>query len=223
MWSETHVSPRAIQHFYEEVLSEYGFTEWRIIPSANRDATSLDLDQCILYLPTGEDSSVLSVAGLLAEEVETHMLRSVAGKQSRLALLSSGTRDYLPVEEGLAIYAVDEMMEAQSLGQKAQTWIQTLAPGLAEGILTPPHSFESLFAFLSNVLLAGQIASGYYKTVESAKLVAQRMTFRRVMRTFRGVPDLTAAGVCNAKDRVYLQGYREVTSALAKYSIERLF
>src|SRR5262249_12609237 len=104
LWNETRVSSGAVQRFYEEVIREYGFEEWRVVLSADRDTPSPDPDLCILYLPTSEDSTVLSVAELLAEEIETHMLRSATGKQSRLALLGSGTRGYLPTEEGLAAY-----------------------------------------------------------------------------------------------------------------------
>ncbi len=35
-----------------------------------------------------------------------------------------------------------------------------------------------------------------------------------ILRTFRGVPDLEIAGVCYAKDAIYLRGYRAIVRAI---------
>lgn len=222
-WRKTPVSSQAVQRLYEQALETYGFTEWRVILSPERDGMALDLDLCELYLPTNDRFTVLTCAELLAEEIETHILRSASGKRSKLTLLSSGTQRFLPTDEGLAIIATQEMMEAHGLGQKSYSWVTTLAPGMAMGILTPPHSFRSLYDFFSKVFLANHLQSGRYETIREAEEAARYDTFVRVSRTFRGIPDVDAVGVTNLKDRVYLQGFREVSEALAKAPRERLF
>jgi hypothetical protein len=175
-----------------------------------------------MYLPTNNRFTVISTVEFMAEEIETHIFRSVAGKKSRLALLSSGTRGFLPTEEGLAAIAKEEMMAAQGLGPKLHSWVTTLSPGIAAGVLTPPQSFGALYDFFAQAFLANHLQSGRYETVNAAEEAARYDALVRISRTFRGVSDLTVAGVCNLKDRVYLQGYQEVTRALQKYSKERL-
>jgi hypothetical protein len=41
---------------------------------------------------------------------------------------------------------------------------------------------------------------------QTAERRAQRNAFTRCLRTFRGVPHLEQAGICNTKDVVYLRG-----------------
>ncbi len=221
-WRDTPVSSQAVQRLYQEAFQTYGFTEWRVVPSPDRDTISLDLDLCEMYLPTQNRFTALTTAELLAEEIETHILRSVAGKRSKVALLGSGTRGFLPTEEGLAILAVQEMMAAHEL-EKKHAWITTLAPGIASGVLTPAQSFRGLHQFFNNVFLANHLQSGRYKTVHDAQEKAWQDSLSRVSRTFCGIPDLDVSGVCNLKDRVYLQGYREVSEKIATTPIERLF
>lgn len=219
LWSETSVSAPTVQQFFKQVMSEYGFTEWRVIPSPDKNSFELDLDRCILYIPTEKEFSVLTVAELLAEEIETHMFRSTSGQRSKLALLGTGTRGYLVCEEGLAKFMVQEMWTAQGLGQKSNTWITTLALGLVQGILVPSHSYETLQEFLYRVMLTGQLEKG---KIEGAERVARGMAFRRTTRTFIGVPESMVAGVCDMRDRAYLQGHREVSELLTRYPLERL-
>jgi transcriptional regulator with XRE-family HTH domain len=213
-WRETPVSSQAVRQFYEEIIKTYGFGEWRVVLSSDRDIVSLNLERCEMYLPTSRRFSVLTAAELLAEEIETHIFRAVAGKRSKVALLGSGTRGFLPTEEGFARVTVQEMLEVQGLGRKDYAWITTLAPGLASGVLTPAQSFRTLYEFLKKAFLA----SNRYDTTYDAKIAA----LSRASRTFGGIPDLEVVGICNLQDRVYLQGYREVTDALQGYPKERL-
>ena len=158
----------------------------------------------------------------MAEEIETHIFRSVAGKRSKVALLGSGTRSFLPTEEGLAILTVQEMAATHEL-EKTYSWITTLAPGLASGVLAPPQSFRTLHEFFNKVFLANHLQSGRHKTVHGAEESARYDAISRVSRTFCGIPDLEVSGVCNLKDRVYLQGYREVLEKIEATPIEKLF
>ena len=223
LWRKTPVSSHAVQLLYEEVLKTYSFTEWQVILSPERDGISLDLDLCHLYLPTNDHFTVLSVAEFLTEEIETHILRSVSGKRSKLALLSSGTQGFLPTEEGLAAHAIDEMYIAQGLGQKSNTWTTTLSTGMAAGVFTPPQSFGSLYNLFAKAFLANHIQSGRYETLQMAEEAARYDALVRISRTFRGISNLEVTEVCNLKDRVYLQGYREVAEALTNFPSEHLY
>jgi hypothetical protein len=164
----------------------------------------------------------MKLCELLAEEIETHIFRSVAGKRSPLALLSSGTRGYLVADEGLAIHYVQQMMQAQSFGRKSYSWITTLAPGMVAGVIFPAMNFCTLYDFLLKAFLVSNLLSGRFETLSEAEAAAERDALARAVRTFRGVPDLNAVGVCSLKDRVYLQGYLEVSKKLEVVETERL-
>jgi len=216
------LSPMAVQHFFEEVLSEYQFTEWQAVSAPERDNTSLDLDLCKLYLPVNGQFSMVKVCELLAEEIETHMYRSAAGRRSSLALLSSGTKGYLPTDEGLAIHYVQQMMQAQGLGKKSYSWITTLAPGMVAGVIFPAMNFTTLYSFLRKAFLVSHLLMKKHETKIAAEKAANQDALMRAVRTFRGVPDLNVVGTCNLKDRVYLQGYLEVSKKLEIVDVERL-
>src|SRR6266567_2238468 len=216
------LSPTAVHRFFKEVFSDYQFTEWQIVPSPERDNTSMDLDLCELYLPTRNRFSAVKMCELLAEEIETHVYRSVAGKKSSLALLSSGTKGYLPTDEGLAIRYVQQMRKAQGFGSKAYSLITTLAPGMASGVIFPPFNFTTLYDFLEKAFLTSNLLADRYDIKAEAEESARQEALVRVARTFRAVPDLEAVGVCSLKDRVYLQGHLEVSEKLETVEVERL-
>jgi hypothetical protein len=177
---------------------------------------------CEMKLPTNKRYTVLIAVEYLAEEIETHMLRAACGKRSKIALLGSGTRGYLPADEGLAVLAIQEARGAHQLGRKENSWITTLAPGMALGVLTPPQSFGSLHEFLTKAFLVKHLRSGRYETYSAALEAARYDSLYRVSRTFWGIPGHDITGVCKLQDRVYLQGFREVSERVKTVPIERL-
>lgn len=218
---KTVFSAQTVQRFFTEVLVDYRFTDWKAVVSFERENTSVDLDLCTIFLPGQAQFSAMKICELLAEEVETHAFRSVAGRKSPLALLGSGTQGFLPTEEGLAVSYIQEVTAAHGL-RKSYSWITTLAPSLASGVLTPPLSYLDLYEFLQKAFLISNLLSGRYDTEEEAQQSAIAEALQRTTRTFRGIPDLTISGACNLKDRVYLQGYLEVSRALEYTVRERL-
>ena len=221
-WRSTSVSPITVQKILEEALERYGFADWRVVPSPDIDATTVVMNSCEVRLPTNGRFTAASVVELLAEEIETHVLRAVSGKRSKIALLGSGTRGYLPTEEGLAKVAIQETMAAHGL-EKNFTWVSTLALGLASGVFAPPQSFRTLFGFFKTVFLINNLQSEQQRSIHDAEKKAWQDALARVSRTFWGITDLEVPGVCNLKDGVYLQGYREVREQIETTPIERLY
>lgn len=215
------LSASSLQCALEEVLAEYRF-DWDILPSPERDAMAVDKDRGAISLPTHTRYSLLQALELIAEEIELHVFRSEAGKRSPLALLQSGAKGYLATEEGLAIHYIQQAREAQGFGRKSYSWITTLAPGLAAGVIFPPMSFREVYTFLERAFLISHLLAGKQETFTEVKKAATHDALTRTTRTFRGVPDLDAAGVCNLKDRVYLQGYLDVSRELATVPLDRL-
>ncbi len=218
---KTVFSAQAVQRFFTEVLAEYHFGDWKAVLSYEREHTSVDLDLCTVFIPGNAHFSAMKICELLAEEIETHAFRSVAGRKSPLALLGSGTQGFLPTEEGLAVNYILEAAAAHGF-RKSYSWITTLAPGLAAGVVTPPLSFLDLYDFLYTAFLISNLLSGKYDTEEEVRAGAKAEALSRTTRTFRGIPDLSVSGACSLKDRVYLQGYLEVSNALQQMPRERL-
>ena len=222
LWSDTPVSWQNVQKLYEDAINTYGFADWCIIPSPDQTVLSLNLGRCEMKLPTNKRYTVLIAVEYLAEEIETHMLRAACGKRSKVALLGSGTRGYLPADEGLAVLAIQEARAAHQLGRKENSWITTLAPGMALGVLTPPQSFRSLHEFLTKAFLVKRLRSSRYETYSAALEAARYDSLYRVSRTFWGIPGHDITGVCKLQDRVYLQGFREVSEKMKTVPIEHL-
>ncbi|HEX3639760.1 MAG TPA: hypothetical protein VHV10_00570, partial [Ktedonobacteraceae bacterium] len=217
----TSLSASRMQQIIEEVLAEYGFA-WDVLPSPERDAPAVDKDRTTISLPTRRRYPLVQVLDFVAEEIEQHVYRSEAGKRSPLALLQSGTKGYLATEEGLGIHYIQKARETQGFEPKNYSWITTLAPGLAAGVIFPPMNFRGVYAFLEQAFLLSHLLSGKHKTFAEARKAATQDALKRTTRTFRGVPDLNAVGVCSLKDRIYLQGHLAVSRKMTTTPMDRL-
>ena len=111
------LSASGMQQVIEGVLAEYGFT-WDVLPSPERNAASVDKDRSEIALPTHRRYSLIEAVDFVAEEIEQHAYRSEAGKRSPLALLQSGTKGYLPTEEGLGIHYIQAARKAHGFEPK---------------------------------------------------------------------------------------------------------
>ena len=215
------LSASSMQLAIEEVLAEYEF-RWDVLPSPERDAPAVDKDRTAISLPTHRRYPLPQVLEFIAEEIEQHVYRSEAGRRSSLALLQSGTKGYLATEEGLGIHYIQKAREAQGFEPKNYSWITTLAPGLAAGVIFPPMSFREVYAFLEQAFLLSHLLSGKHEAFAEARKAATQDALKRTTRTFRGVPDLNAVGACSLKDRIYLQGHLAVSRKLATTPVDRL-
>ncbi len=142
----------------------------------------------------------------MAEEIEIHSYRAIAGRNSTLALLGSGLANHLAVDEGLAYHYV-QSVNAQVYGKyEEKKWNATLTTGFVAGVLVPPLSFPELRSFLEKMFIVSEVLDG--ATWEDANEFALQAAWRRCCRVFRG-------GRClSLKDRVYLQGHLEISDYL---------
>jgi hypothetical protein len=211
------LSPLAVKRFFEAVLHEYCFEGWRVRLDEATNNLRLEPNIRTIFLPAGKPMSVGRVRELLSHEIECHVFRAEAGKQSALALLFLGTKGALQTEEGLAIYYDQETARVQgdAVDESAMsTWVGTLATGLASGVLTPPQRFHELYALFEPLYTMHRILTGKDQDISQACVQARRLALNRCLRTFRGVPDLEIPGVCYAKDAIYLRGYRAIVRAV---------
>ncbi len=211
------VSPRTAQRFFEAVMRDYGFDGWRTVIDAAATGPYVEsFTQCFI-LPDRR-LSLERVRALLSHEIECHVFRAAMGAKSPVALLGTGTAFYRMTEEGLADYYDRQTAEIQGkLEDEFLTggFIGTLATGLASGVLiTRPLTFSQLYRFLEPFLVLQRTITGASRNVEKARASAPRLARLRCLRTFRGVPDLTAAGVAYTHDALYHRGLQCVERAI---------
>lgn len=216
--NQRFLSPAVVKRFFEAVLQEYGFSGWHIQLDHAVNNLRIEANVQTLFLPAYKDISVSRVRELLSHELECHILQAEAGKRSPLALLVDGTRNYLTINEGIAVYYDIVMAQVQNqMGKVTNTTIRfgTLATGLASGVLSTPQTFHHLYQLLTQLYLLNRLVFKKEKNLDKAKAEASRLALNRCLRTYRGVPDLTIPGICYPKDAIYLRGYLQLQQAMA--------
>ena len=108
------ISPAVAKQFFEAVLREYGFSGWIIQLDHATNNFRIEANVQTLFLPAYKPLSLARVRELLGHELEFHVLRAEAGKVSPLALLAEGTRNFLTIDEGMAVYYDQQTAQTQN-------------------------------------------------------------------------------------------------------------
>jgi tetratricopeptide (TPR) repeat protein len=215
---EQHViSPAVAKQFFEAVLEEYGFSGWLVQLDHATNNFRIEANVQTLFLPAYKPLSLARVRELLGHELEFHVLRAEAGKRTPLALLAEGTRNFLTIDEGIAVHYDQQTAQTQNQAldeASMSTWIGTLATGLAAGVLSTPQTFLQLHRLLEELYLLDRLLFKKERDLCKAKTAARRLALNRCLRTYRGIPDLTVPGICYAKDAIYLRGYLQLQQAI---------
>jgi len=200
------ISAQGAKRFFEAVLQSRGFTGWQILLDPNVAGPRVEAGLRQVFLPA-EPIPLDELREYVSHELAGHVARSIAGENSMLGLLGMGTKGYMVTEEGIADYY--ERQAAALHGDPVDDsgiWLGTLSIGFACGSVGSPQTFSSLLAFFEPFLLLYRLLWRDDEDRQTAERRAQRNAFTRCLRTFRGVPDLGKAGMCNTKDVVYLRG-----------------
>ena len=200
------ISAQGAKRFFEAVLQSRGYTGWQVILDPNVQGPRVEAGLRQVFLPA-EPIPLDELREYVSHELAGHVARSIAGENSLLGLLGMGTKGYMVTEEGIADYY--ERQAAALHGDPVDDsgiWLGTLSIGLACGVAGPPQTFSSLQTFFEPFLLLYRLLWRDDEDRQTAERRAQRNAFTRCLRTFRGVPDLGKAGICNTKDVVYLRG-----------------
>jgi tetratricopeptide (TPR) repeat protein len=220
------LAPHTVRRFFDAVMCQYGFDGWQtVIDVTANDPRIEQLTQCLI-LPD-KQLSVERVRTLLSHEIESHVFRAAAGEKSRLNLLATGTRGFMATEEGLALYNDRETARLQGKASdeiSTASLFGTLATGLASGVASSPLTFSRLCAFLELFLYLYRRLNHLDKDEQRTRVKARDLARIRCLRTFRGVPDLTVAGVAYVKDALYMRGERMVSQQIQEDNtvLERL-
>jgi tetratricopeptide (TPR) repeat protein len=210
------VSARTAQRFFEALLQESGYEGWKVMIDANATGARVEQGARCLFLP-GKDISLQAVKHLFVHELAGHVARCMAGERSLLGLLGIHTKNVSCTEEGFVLYHEREIAALQG-----QTWddsgmrLSTFAIGLACGIMGPPQTFRSICSFIESFSLLRRLLNHPEKERERHQKQARIYALDHCLRVFRGVPDLTRAGVCYPQDAIYLHGLFMIEKAVAQ-------
>jgi tetratricopeptide (TPR) repeat protein/transcriptional regulator with XRE-family HTH domain len=210
------ISAQGAKRFFEAVLCSSGYSGWQVQLDPNVQGPRVEAGLRQVFLPA-EPIPLDELREYVSHELAGHVARSMAGESSLLGLLGIGTKGYLFTEEGIADYY--ERQAAARHGDPVDDsgiWLGTLAIGLACGVACPPQTFSSLLAFFEPFLLLYRLLWRDDEDRQTAERRAHRNAVTRCLRTFRGVPDLGQAGICNTKDVVYLRGRWLIDQAVAR-------
>jgi tetratricopeptide (TPR) repeat protein len=210
------ISAHTAQRFFEAILKESGYEGWKVIIDANATGARVEQGSRCLFLPE-KNVSLTTVKRLFAHELAGHVARCMAGEQSVLGLLGIRTKNASCTEEGFVLYH-----ERQIASIQGQTWddsgmrLSTFAIGLALGIMSPPQTFRSICSFIESFSLLRRLLNHPEKEREQHRKQARTYALDHCLRVFRGVPDLTQAGVCYPQDAIYLHGLFMIEKAVAQ-------
>jgi hypothetical protein len=210
------VSAKTAKSFFEDVLHESGYDEWQVVIDLNATGARVSQGVRQVILPEKE-FTLAEIQHLLSHELAGHAARFMAGEHSLLGLLGIHTKNYLPTEEGLALYheCQEELRHGRVFNDEGLRWT-TFALGLASGVITPPQTFLSLFTFLEALtLLHGRLKSPN-KAWQKTQSYARAYALSICLRVYRGVPDLNRAGVCFLQDATYMRGLRLIEQAVSE-------
>lgn len=209
------LSPQAVRRFFETVFRESGYEGWKVTLDTKTSAPRVESGLRQVFIGN-TPLSLDTVRHYFSHELLGHVARSVAGEHSPLGLLGINTKNYAPTEEGLALYHERQIaaLHDQEFADSG-LWLGTLAIGLACGVITPPQTFLSLCTFFESFFLLRTLLKYPDEEKEKARQRARKTAFVYGLRVFRGVPDLTKAGVCYTKDIVYLRGLQMIEQAVA--------
>lgn len=175
-----------------KALTEAGLTDWCVIisnaMSARISVRSVDKQ---VQINAEHLFTANELKRLLVHEIGTHVFRSVNGDLQPLKLLRFGLYSYMLTEEGLANYH-EAYYGVQSAADQRRYALRVIAAHLSLN-----QSFYEVFRELAQ-----------HTNLDEA--------FDIVARAKRGFTDTSLPG-CHVKDKVYFDGFRQVSAHLERY------
>lgn len=185
---------------------------WHIAVDANKVVINVDVAQNEIGIPPGKNYLNAKVKDLIVHEIGVHVKRYLAGKKTKLKLLSLGLDRYDRGEEGLATLA-GSLAKAPKEFQEYEMLDRQLAISLATGADDQPRNFRQTFEILQKYYFFKEMqACAKLKDLEKqserrtkAMGKSQNEAWLRGIRTFRG-SDFATPGAVFTKDIAYAEG-----------------
>lgn len=181
-------------------LADYG---WRSVVDSRKASPATQGETRRIYLPADTERTTEQLRGLILHEQEVHARRYQNGSHfTQFPLLSSGTAEYLPVEEGLGtIMALLAAPDEASPVERART--RYMHVGLALGTGSKPRDARQVFEITWRILALQQNPDG--RINDEAIREAKEQAYVHIENIFRGT-DCSTPGVVYPKAKVYYEG-----------------
>jgi tetratricopeptide (TPR) repeat protein len=221
---QRRLAVQTVKRFFETILRESRYDEWQVVIDPNATGARIEQGLHVMFLPD-QQFTLEKIKHLLMHELAGHTARIMAGEHSLLGLLGIHTKNYMPTEEGLALY--HERQEELRHGRRfddAGIRLITLGIGLASGVMTPPQTFLSVVTFLESLASLRMLLKRPHTERQKVQTQARAYALSLGLRIYRGVPDLECPGVCFLQDAMYLRGIRLIEQAATedKMVLDRL-
>jgi len=174
-----------VQARFEEVLTQYGLDAWTVV-IRERTVARCTVGGHTITLRAGTLFPLSDVAGLIAHEIETHVLTAENGEHQPYGIFRSGFAQYLDTQEGMAIYNQNRILSPHH--EKRLDAVRSLL-GVAFAL---EHSFADTRRYLVDEL-------GY----------KPEKALTKAMDSKRGIGDTSEAGAFT-KGIVYFRGLRAI-------------
>lgn len=174
-----------VQGKFEEILTQYGLDGWKVVVRERTVARctvggqTITLRGGIMFPPS-------DVLGLIAHEIETHVLTAENGEHQPFTMFRTGFAHYLDTQEGLAIYNQNRILSSHH--EKRLGAVRSLL-GVAYAL---EHGFADTRRYLIEQL-------GY----------SPEKALNKVMDIKRGIGDTSEPGAFT-KGIVYYRGLRAI-------------
>lgn len=195
-----HKTPPQIVEGIKEYLASYDIFDWNVDLSEATDFYfRVEAHKKQIYLGKKFNWDFCNFDGMLAHEIDGHVIRAInASKQSNV-LLQKPLPFYIKTEEGLASFLGDYCSSTAQINRKHHA-LKYLAGHFAQ-----THSFKEVFHFL--------VEAGFTKD----------LAFQRAFRLKRGISDTSRPGVY-AREAMYYEGMLEIKNYLdTNGSVEKLY
>ena len=216
----THSTPVTSEIFakmVERVLTYYDMPSWDICTHAR---SSVKIAHRVFYLPRIRIPKHLQIsraraARLLTHEIEVHALRTWNGMKSPFYLLWRGLDQYLPTDEGLAVFYQQQLSDSE----------RRHAPGFWDAwttLLTQTGTFQETFDTIAAARAELANATGD----PDPEATGNDAAWRLCLRAYRGITDFSQTGVGFLRDHIYRSGLAMIQEAVQQQGeqiLQRLF
>ncbi|MFV0484647.1 MAG: tyrosine/phenylalanine carboxypeptidase domain-containing protein [Candidatus Saccharimonadales bacterium] len=195
-----------VSRIMNEALRANGLAEtgWEAEVNPNKSGVSVNGTQRKLFLPTNTSRNAAEIKRLMVHEIGVHARRYENGMETGEFLLTNGTGDYLPAEEGLGVIlecAIAGNFENASFDRAVERY---LVAGYAlgadgRGAKDARQTFEASWPKIAERL------AGEGGNVDDEKGEARKRAFNHTENAFRGT-DFYMQGMIYSKLKVYYEG-----------------
>jgi Domain of unknown function (DUF1704) len=191
-------------------LSKYG---WKAVVDSKKTAPSTNGTKKRIYIPSDTHRTTDQLRGLILHEQEVHARRFQNGESfSALPLLSIGTAEYLPVEEGLGtiMALIASPKDTSPLERARERYIHM---GLALGLDGHRRDARQVFEITWRLFALRTHQGGYI--LKKSETSSKHNVYPHIENIYRGT-DCFTPGIVYRKAKLYYEGLLKNTHHLQK-------